>query len=104
VPADIALDDSQASAAPAEAERSLAWTGGVIAAITVLLALFSAASMRSWAETLPPTPQDAVIRQAAEGWSDLTERLGLAAPRAALHDAWRAARSARFDGRAADQR
>jgi len=87
---------AQAVATPAQSERSLAWTTGVILVITALLALFSAASMKSWAETLPPTPVNAVIRQSAEDWFATTERLGLAAPRARLHALWQSARAAKF--------
>jgi hypothetical protein len=106
--AEVLFDHSaagEAVATPAQSERSLAWTTGVIVVITALLALFSAASMKSWAETLPPTPVNAVIRQSAEDWFATTERLGLAAPRAWLHDQWQAARAAKFGGGAgADQR
>ena len=100
MPTDITIDEATEAAAPAAAEdeRSLAWTCGVIAVIALLLALFSAASMKSWAETLPPTPVNAVIRQSAEDWFATTERLGLAAPRAKLHALWQSARAAKFAG------
>jgi len=98
MPTDITIDEATEAAAPAAAEdeRSLAWTCGVIAVIALLLALFSAASMKSWAETLAPTPTNLTIRQAAEGWYDATERLGLAAPRAGLHALWQSWREAKF--------
>jgi hypothetical protein len=99
--ADIPFDHTTTAldvATPAESERALAWTATVILVITLLLALFSAASMKSWAETLPPTPLNAVIRQSAEDWSDTTERLGLAAPRAQLHALWLSAKARRFGG------
>jgi hypothetical protein len=99
--AEVLFDHSsagQAVATPAQSERSLAWTTAVILVITALLALFSAASLKSWAETLPPTPVNAVIRQSAEDWFATTERLGLAAPRARLHALWRSARAMRFEG------
>jgi hypothetical protein len=104
MPTDIALE----AAAPvvlaadipatAEDERALGWTCGVIVVITLVLALFSAASMKSWAETLAPTPTNAVIRQAAEGWYDFTDHLGLTAPRAGLRSVWKGLRDARFGG------
>jgi len=101
MPAEVLFDHSAASravATPAQSERSLAWTTAVIFVITALLALFSAASMKSWAETLPPTPVNAVIRQSAEDWFATTEHLGLAAPRAKLHALWQSARAAKFAG------
>jgi hypothetical protein len=99
MPTDIAIDEAAgALQAPTTAGdgRSLAWTCGVIAVITVLLALFSAASMKSWSETLAPTPTNLVIRQAAEGWYDTTEHLGLASPRAGLRSLWQSWREAKF--------
>ena len=99
--AEVLFDHStatQAVATPAQGDRALAWTTGVILVITALLALFSAASLKSWAETLPPTPVNAVIRQSAEDWFATTERLGLAAPRARLHALWQSARAAKFGG------
>jgi hypothetical protein len=94
---------AQAVATPAQSERSLAWTTAVIVVITGLLALFSAASLKSWAETLPPTPVNGVIRQSAEDWFATTERLGLATPRARLHDLWQSARAMKFAGAPASQ-
>jgi hypothetical protein len=103
--ADIPFDHTTTAldvATPTQSEHALAWTSTVILTITVLLALFSAASMKSWAETLPPTPTNAIIRQYAEDWFDTTERLGLAAPRAALHAFWQSARAQRFGHPPAD--
>jgi hypothetical protein len=97
MPTDIAIDEAaEAAATTGEDARSLGWTCAVIAVITLLLALFSAASMKSWAETLPPTPANLTIRQTAEGWYDLTDHLGLAAPRAGLHSIWQSWREAKF--------
>jgi hypothetical protein len=103
MPTDIAVDAAAPAAmedipATAEDERALGWTCSVIAVITLLLALFSAASMKSWSETLAPTATNAVIRQAAEGWYDLTDHLGLAAPRAGLRAVWKGWRDQRFGG------
>jgi len=103
--ADIPFDHTTTAldvATPVQSEHALAWTSTVIVTITVLLALFSAASMKSWAETLPPTPTNAVIRQSAEDWYATTERLGLAAPRAGLHTLWQSVRARRFGGQPAD--
>jgi hypothetical protein len=94
--ADIALEDaSEASAVDADS-GALGWTIVVIAVMTVLLALFNAASVKSWAETLPPSPRNLAIHDAAESWFDLTERLGLAAPRGGLRAAWTSAHAWRF--------
>lgn len=98
MPTDMAIDEAAAEAAPATAEdtRALAWTCRVIVVITLLLALFSAASMKSWAESLPPTPANLAVRQVAEGWYDTTDHLGLAAPRAGLRSLWSSWREAKF--------
>lgn len=103
--ADIPFDHTTTAldvATPVQSEHALAWTSTVIVTITVVLALFSAASMKSWAETLPPTPTNALIRQSAEDWFDTTERLGLAAPRAQLHALWQSLRARRFGHPPAD--
>src|SRR5579863_966478 len=80
----------------AAAKDDLGWTSLVILVMTALLALFNAASLKSWAEGLPPTPANLAIYGAAEGWYDFTDHLGLAAPRAGLHRAWMSARALRF--------
>jgi hypothetical protein len=97
MPTDVTSDAAvSAPARAAEDAGGLGWTFGVIATITVLLALFSAQSMKSWAETLAPTPTNLQIRQAAEGWFDFTDHIGLAAPRAGLRSAWQQVREAKF--------
>jgi hypothetical protein len=94
--ADIALEDAGETSAVDADSGALGWTVVVIAVMTVLLALFNAASIKSWAETLPPTPRNLAIHDAAENWYDLTERLGLAAPRASLRAVWTSAHAWRF--------
>ena len=83
-------------AKPASPASGLAWTSCVIATTCLLLALFNAASIRSWADGLAPTPANLAIQRAADGWADFTGVVGLAAPRAGLHSAWEAARGLRF--------
>jgi hypothetical protein len=99
--ADIALEDARDTSVADADSGALGWTCFVIAAMTVLLALFNAASVRSWAETLPPSPRNLAIHDAAESWYDFTERLGLVAPRARLRAAWMAAHDWRFPGQPA---
>jgi hypothetical protein len=113
MPTDIAIDAAaqpQGAVQAHEDTLSLAWTCGVIVVITALLALFSAQSMKSWAETLPPSPTNLIVRQAAENWFDVTDNLGLAAPRAGLRSVWTSLHQPTFpgpaqpDGNAAPQR
>ena len=103
MPADIALDDAEPRrrAETAADLRALGWTCGVIAVITLLLALFSAQSMKSWADTLPPTRTNLAVPQAVEGWFGLTDQLGLAAPRAELRSAWASLHRPKFPQRPA---
>ena len=97
MPTDIAANAPPRARTETAADlRSLGWTCGVIAVIVLLLALFSAQSMKSWAETLAPTPTNLAIKQAAEGWFDVTDHLGLAAPRAGLRSAWTALHQPKF--------
>ena len=94
--ADITLEEASDTSVAHADSGGLGWTVVVIAVMTLLLALFNAASVRSWAETLPPTPRNLAIHDAAESWYDLTERLGLATPRASLRAAWTSAHAWRF--------
>ena len=96
MPTDVTLDAAKPVAHARADTGGLAWTCGVILVIVVLLALFSAQSMKSWAETLPPTPTNLQIRQAVEGWYDVTDHIGLAAPRAGMRSAWTALHQPKF--------
>jgi len=96
--ADIAIDEVQAAARSLATEdrASLRWTVTVVVVMVVLLALFNAASMRSWADNLPPTSDNLAIRGVAERWSEATDRWGLSTPRARLRAGWEQARRWRF--------
>jgi hypothetical protein len=95
---DFVIAETPVAAAPRAgvAKDDLGWTASVLVVMTALLALFNAASLRSWAETLPPTPANLAVYHAAEQWYDATAHLGLAAPRAAIRSLWTQARAAKF--------
>ena len=80
----------------------LGWTATIIAVVTLLLLAINAVSLRDWAQELEPGPVQARVADIAESWLDLTDHLGLARPRAWLHDRWKAAEAARFGGEAAN--
>ncbi|MDO6414833.1 hypothetical protein Q4F19_10620 [Sphingomonas sp. BIUV-7] len=84
-------------AAPVDAP-GLGWTAGVLAVAGLLLLVLNAVSLRDWANDLTPSPVQARLSEAAEGWLDFTEVVGVGRPRAWLHDQWKKAENARFGG------
>jgi len=78
--------------------RPLAWTTTVIAVATLFLFLTNAVSLNGWAAELPPSALSARLIAATQAWEDVTGRIGLGAPRAAVHGAWKKAEAARFGG------
>jgi hypothetical protein len=74
------------------------WTSLAITVAVGLLLLINAESVKSWVAQRPAGPATLAARQLAEQWWGLTDRLGLAAPRAALSEAWRRACAARWPG------
>lgn len=88
-------------AKPVEAP-GLGWTGGAIAIATLVLFATNAVSLRDWAADLTPSPAQARLAEATEGWLAFTDAVGVGRPRAWLHDLWKKAENARFDGQAAD--
>jgi hypothetical protein len=88
-------DDAPAPA-PAREPGAVRWTATAIAVAVAFLLAFNAASPRSWTAQLPPGAGALLARRMADGWWTATNRLGLAAPRAALVRAWEAATAARF--------
>lgn len=86
-------------AAPDGAPGAVRWTATAIAVAVAFLLVFNAESPRSWTALLPPGAGALLARRLIDGWWATTDRLGLAAPRAALVRAWDAARAARFSPR-----
>lgn len=76
--------------------RPLAWASMVIAIATLFLLLTNAVSLDDWANDLTPSPAQARLAEVTGWWRGVTDQIGLGAPRAALHDRWKAAEAARF--------
>ena len=76
--------------------RPLGWTVAVIAAASLVLALFNAGAIRGWAYELKPTAYNQRIVTIAEGWYDLTASVGLNRPVEVMRGWWQSAKSARF--------
>ncbi len=57
--------------------------------------VFGAAPLAGWADALPDFPGVPMVSEAAQGWYDITRRLGLDAPYEAIRSAVRAAQAAR---------
>ncbi|QJU58095.1 hypothetical protein HL653_10045 [Sphingomonas sp. AP4-R1] len=87
---------------PVEAP-GLGWTAGVIAIASLLLLAINAVALRDWANDLTPSPVQAQLADATQGWLDVTEAVGIGKPRAWLHDQWKKAENARFGGAAPDE-
>lgn len=81
----------------------LGWAAGVIAIASLLLLAINAVALRDWANDLTPSPVQAKLADAAEGWFEFTEAIGIGKPRAWLHDQWKKAENARFGGAAVDE-
>lgn len=78
--------------------RPLGWTIAVIAAASLVLALFNAGAIRGWAYELKPTAFNQRIVGAAETWYDVTASIGLDRPGETMRGWWQAARAIRFGG------
>jgi hypothetical protein len=78
------------------AARAERWTGRAIIIATVALAVFNAASITSWASTLPPNWATETIRLVARVWSDRLAQLGLDQPRAVVRKAYEAQKAKRW--------
>jgi hypothetical protein len=80
-----------------EAERpALGWATGVIGGATLFLALTNAASIDGWARELPPGPYAGRATAATGHWLEITDAIGIGAPRATVHGWWKRAEAARF--------
>jgi hypothetical protein len=77
-------------AARADGRTAVRWTGAVMIAATLALALVNAESARNWSEGFPPSPAGHALRLGCERWADLTQKLGLQRPRALAQTGWKA--------------
>ena len=82
----------------ATAAAALRWTASVMVVTTLFLLVFNAASLKSWADGLAPSDTTLVVRGYADRWEATTERWGVAAPRDAVHAAWKKAVGLKWDG------
>jgi hypothetical protein len=81
-------DETQALEAAPSRGPGLGWSAAALAAATLFLFLFNAASIRSWTASLPPDPANLTLREAAKAWEGETTRLGLATPRMIVRRFW----------------
>jgi hypothetical protein len=75
-----------------QAERSRRWTSRTLLTATVLLLVFNAHALESWASTLAPNWTTLTIRQLAEVWAGRMAAGGFDEPRADLRASWEGAR------------
>ena len=68
------------------AARTRRWISRTILFATITLAVLNAASLHSWATTLPPGWATETVRELADTWNDRLAMLGLDQPRKAIHD------------------
>ena len=78
------------------ARVALGWASVVIAIAALLLLAANAVSLQDWIDDMPPTPIQQQAAEMAAQWRDTTDRIGLGAPRAWLHERWKRAEAARF--------
>lgn len=72
------------------------WTSVTILVAVLVLTLTNAHAIQGWFDERPPGSITEPLRAPIRGWGDLTARLGLDAPRAALRRHWQAAEALRF--------
>jgi hypothetical protein len=78
------------------AARDERWTGRTIIMVALALAVFNAASITSWASTLPPNWGTETIRLVARVWNDRLAQLGLDQPRTTVRKAYEAQKAKRW--------
>jgi hypothetical protein len=77
-----------AESAAARAERALGWTSRVILFAVLLMLVFNARSLQSWASTLPPQWGTETLRLVAGEWADRLQGAGFDEPRRRVHTAY----------------
>lgn len=76
-----------------QAERSRRWTTRTIVWATLLLAVFNAHAIQSWASTLSPNWASLTVRELAEVWNVRMAAAGFDVPRAGMRQGWEAAKA-----------
>jgi hypothetical protein len=77
-------------------EKGLGWTFAIILIAALFLLLANAVSLRDWIDDQPPGPLQAQAAELADQWVGITEAIGIAVPRDAMHAQWKRAEEARF--------
>jgi hypothetical protein len=83
---------------PAEDGHALRWASIAIAVAAAFLLLTNAVTIDEWANDLPPSAAAARLTEATAPWASVTERAGLATPRAAVHRLWKRGEALSFAG------
>jgi hypothetical protein len=81
---------------PVDTASPWRWTTTAIAVAALFLTLTNAHAIQGWFDERPPGSITEPLRAPIRGWSALTARAGLDAPRAALRRRWQAAEAMRF--------
>ena len=81
-----------------EDSHALRWASIAIAVAAAFLLPFNAATIDEWANDLPPGPAAERLTAVTGAWAGINERIGLSAPRAALHALWKRGEALSFSG------
>ncbi|HWE46937.1 MAG TPA: hypothetical protein VG407_13005 [Caulobacteraceae bacterium] len=87
-----------AESAAARAERALGWTSRTILIAALLMLVFNARSLQSWASTLPPQWGSETLRLVAGEWAGRLQDAGFDEPRRRAHAAYETSKTLRWDG------
>ena len=79
-----------------EAGSPLLWTSIVIATVALFLLLANALTIDDWAKGLPPSAATERLTSVTGRWLEITDGVGLGAPRATVHARWKQAEAAQF--------
>lgn len=80
-------------ARPEKPHSAVSWTSTIIAVAAIALMLTNPASLRGWIGQQPPDAVPPMARATVDVWWDLTDSVGLTAPRAAVERLWREAQA-----------
>ncbi len=83
---DPGADDEEAD--ELAAGRTRRWAARTVLCATLILLVFNAPSLHSWATTLPPGWGSETIRELADTWNQRLAAIGLDVPRKAIHDTY----------------